>query len=105
MKDLGELHHFLWMRVQHRDGCLFLSQHQYMLEILDRAGMADCKSCTIPIDTSLKVSADTGTHGPQEPHLAAMKRNLCYLRGTLHLGLMIRPCRRQELLVVYFDAN
>jgi hypothetical protein len=77
MKDLGELHHFLGMRVQHRDGCLFLSQHQYKLEILDRAGMADCKSCTIPVDTSLKVSADTGTHGPQEPHLAAIKRNLC----------------------------
>jgi hypothetical protein len=35
MKDLGELHHFLGMRVQRRDGCLFLSQHQYMLEILN----------------------------------------------------------------------
>lgn len=61
MKDLGELHHFLGMRVQHCDGCLFLSQHQYTLEILDRADMADCKSCTTPVDTSPKVSANTGT--------------------------------------------
>jgi hypothetical protein len=28
----------------------FLSQRQYMLEILDRAGMTDCKSCTTLVD-------------------------------------------------------
>jgi hypothetical protein len=35
MKDLGLLHHFLGMRVQHMLDGLFLSQHQYMLDILD----------------------------------------------------------------------
>ena len=50
MKDLGELHHFLGMRVQRRDGCLLLSQHQYMLDILDRAGMAQCKPCSVRSD-------------------------------------------------------
>ena len=38
MKDLGELHHFLGMHVQHSAGGFLLSQKQYMLEILDRAG-------------------------------------------------------------------
>jgi hypothetical protein len=27
-------------------------------------------------------------HDPREPHLAALKRILCYIRGNLHLGLL-----------------
>ena len=48
MKDLGDLHHFLGMQVQRRDGGLFLLQRQYMLDILDRAGMADCNPVLHP---------------------------------------------------------
>jgi hypothetical protein len=38
MKDLGPLHHFLGMLVQHTGSGLFLSQRRYMLEILGRVG-------------------------------------------------------------------
>jgi hypothetical protein len=41
MKDLGELHHFLSMQVQRCSDGLLLSQRQYMLDILDRAGMTE----------------------------------------------------------------
>lgn len=34
-KDLGTLHHFLGMHVQHTCSGLSLSQRQYMIEILD----------------------------------------------------------------------
>lgn len=60
MKDLGELHHFLGMQVKRTAAGMVLSQHQYMLDILDRPGMAECKPCTMPVDTSPKVSADSG---------------------------------------------
>jgi hypothetical protein len=43
MKDLGQLHHFLGMHVQRRSDGFLLSQRQYMLDILDWAGMATCK--------------------------------------------------------------
>lgn len=66
--NLGDLHHFLGMRVQRHDGCLFLSQHQYMLEIVNREGMADCKPCTTPINTKLKVSANIGSLAPLLAH-------------------------------------
>jgi hypothetical protein len=46
MKDLGTLHHFLGMHVQHIGLGLFLSQCQYMIELLDRVGMADYKTCS-----------------------------------------------------------
>ena len=58
MKDLGELHHFLGMHVQRSGSGLLLSQRQYMLDILDRAGMADCKPCSTPVDTNPKLAAD-----------------------------------------------
>ena len=43
-------------------------------------------------------------HDPRESHLFALKRILCYIRGTLHLGLLLRPSSSTEL-VVYSDAD
>jgi hypothetical protein len=43
-------------------------------------------------------------HDPREPHLAALKRILCYVRGTLPLGLHLSPSSQMEL-VVYSDAD
>jgi hypothetical protein len=43
-------------------------------------------------------------HAPREPHLAALKRIMRYICGTLHLGLLLRPCS-QDSLVVYSDAD
>jgi hypothetical protein len=43
-------------------------------------------------------------HDPREPHLAALKRILRYLQGTLSLGLTMRRSSPTEL-VVYTDAD
>jgi hypothetical protein len=51
MKDLGPLHHFLSITTEHRPQGLFLHQRQYALDILERAGMSDCKPCSTPVDT------------------------------------------------------
>lgn len=140
MKDLGELHHFLGMHVQRSGDDLLLSQRLFMLEILDRAGMTDCKPCSTPVDTNPKLSAAEGAplvngtdfrslagalqyltftrpdiayavqqvclhmHDPREPHLAALKHILRYVRGTLHLGLLLRPSTQSNLLV-YSDVD
>ena len=60
MKDLGALHHFLGMQVQRSGDGLLLSQRQYMLDILERAGMTECKPCSTPVDTNPKVAAADG---------------------------------------------
>jgi hypothetical protein len=51
MKDLGPLHHFLGVSVQHQADGLFLTQRQFTLDILERAGMMDCKAVSTPVDT------------------------------------------------------
>ena len=43
-------------------------------------------------------------HDPREPHLAALKRILRYVRGTLHMGLLLQPSRSSDL-TVYSDAD
>ncbi|CAN6351554.1 unnamed protein product [Urochloa humidicola] len=43
-------------------------------------------------------------HDPREPHFAALKRILRYIRGTLHLGLHLRPSSVTDL-VAYSDAD
>ena len=60
MKDLGQLHHFLGITVEPRPSSLLLHQRQYALDILERAGMTDCKPCSTPVDTQAKLSADLG---------------------------------------------
>lgn len=139
MKDLGRLHHFIGMHIQHSTSGIYLSQHQYMIEILERAGISDCKPCTTPVDVNPKLPSDGAPvldptdyrslagdlqyltftcpdfayavqqvclhmHDPREPHLAALKRILRYIRGTLHLGLFLRPTSQTEL-IVYCDAD
>ena len=58
MKDLGQLHHFLGVSITSSSAGLFLSQRQYMLDILECAGMQDCKPCSTPVDTCAKLSSD-----------------------------------------------
>jgi hypothetical protein len=60
MKDLDPLHHFLGVSVEQRSDSLFLHQHQYARDILERAGMSDCKPCSTSVDTHAKVSSDMG---------------------------------------------
>jgi hypothetical protein len=60
MKDLGQLHHFLGVTVEPRQTGLLLHLRQYALDILERAGMTDCKPCSTPVDTQAKLSATLG---------------------------------------------
>jgi hypothetical protein len=60
MKDLGSLHHFLGITVEHRPDGMFLHQRTYTLDIIKRAALADCKPCTSPVDLQVKLAADSG---------------------------------------------
>jgi hypothetical protein len=58
MKDLATLHHFLGVSVTQQSGGLFLSNRQYMVDILECAGIPDCKPCSTPVDTYAKLPSD-----------------------------------------------
>ncbi|GJS79569.1 ribonuclease H-like domain-containing protein [Tanacetum coccineum] len=70
MTDLEALNYFLGIYADRTPTCLFLSQNKYALQLLEHAHMI----CLY-------------MHDPREPHLAALKRILRYVQGTLDLGL------------------
>jgi hypothetical protein len=58
MKDLGPFYHFLGITAERRLQGLFLHQRQYAIDILERAGMSDCKPYSTPVNTQAKLSED-----------------------------------------------
>ena len=81
MTDMGPLHHFLGVSVQRHGDSLFLSQRQYMLDILERAGMLNCKPCSTPVDTHSMLPAD-GVSVTDPTHYRSITRALKYLTFT-----------------------
>lgn len=86
LKDMGSLHYFLGIQVQRSSKGFFLHQHQYALDLLERAGMQSCRPCSTPIDTNGKLSATSGT--PLQPDDASSYRSIV---GALQYLTMTRP--------------
>lgn len=82
MKDLGPLNHFLGINVTPHSGGLLLTQRQYCLEILERAGMSDCKPCLTPVDTSAKFSTEGSPSVSDPTDFRSLAGALQYLTFT-----------------------
>ena len=55
MKDLGMMHYFLGMEVWKNVDGISLGQGKYVVEILKRFGMMECKAMTTPMASNLKL--------------------------------------------------
>ncbi|WVZ75768.1 hypothetical protein U9M48_023800 [Paspalum notatum var. saurae] len=95
MKDLGELHHFLVRSSQ---------ATQDATDFRSLAGTLQYLTFTQPDISYAVQQICLHMHDPREPHLAALKHILRYIRGTLHLGLHLRPSSKWDLMV-YSDAD
>lgn len=82
MKDLGPLHYFLGVSVSRHKSGLLLSQRKYCVDILERAGMFDCKPCNTPVDTCAKLSADNGPAVADATDFRSLAGALQYLTFT-----------------------
>ena len=60
MKELGELKHFLGLEVERTKEGLFLGQHKYTKDLLQRYGMIDCKPISDPMDPNVRLQEDEG---------------------------------------------
>lgn len=54
MIDIDLIHYFLGLEVWQRLGDIFLSQGKCVVKILERFGMADCKSITTSMEENSK---------------------------------------------------
>ncbi|GKE01336.1 ribonuclease H-like domain-containing protein [Tanacetum coccineum] len=114
MTDLGALNYFLGISADRTSTCLFLSQRKYVLQLLERAHMVHCNPSRTPVDTESKLGPEDLSyavqqvclymHDPREPHFAALKRILRYVRGTVNFGLQLYASATTSL-VGYTDAD
>ncbi|GJZ44746.1 ribonuclease H-like domain-containing protein [Tanacetum coccineum] len=110
--DLGALNYFLGISITCDSTSMFLSQKKYDLELLDRARMANCNPTRTPVDKESKLGSDADPICDPtlyrslagEPNLAALKRVLRYVRGTLDFGLQLYASITGSL-VAYIDAD
>jgi hypothetical protein len=69
MNDLGMMHYFLGLEVWHRIDEIFLNQGKYIVDILKKFGMTECKSMPTPMVMDLKkmneASTDSGEIDPR----------------------------------------
>jgi hypothetical protein len=67
LKDLGDLHYILGIEVTKIQDCIMLSQNKYVMDILQRAGMMNCKPTSTPLSVSKKLYAHTSdVLGPED---------------------------------------
>jgi hypothetical protein len=87
MKDLGPLHHFLGVSVQHQADAHFLTQRQFALDILERAGMVDCKPASTSVHTQAKVNVVyLSTNSIQHQHTKHVEIDLHFVRERVAIG-------------------
>jgi hypothetical protein len=95
MKDLGFMHYFLGLEVWQKPGDIFLSQSKYVVDVLRRFGMLDCKSMTTTMISNMKKLHDQATcSDPEDPtvyhriigslmYLVHTRPNICYAVNAL----------------------
>jgi hypothetical protein len=70
MKDLGIMHYFLGLEVWYRTDEIFLSRGLYIVEILKKFGMTECKSMLTPMVMDWKKMNDASTDSSEiDPHV------------------------------------
>lgn len=82
MKDLGALHFFLGLEVCQESDGIFLGQGKYIVEILQRFGMMDCKSMPTPMVSNLKLLNDALSNRVDSTIYRQMIGSLMYLTNT-----------------------
>ncbi|GJU75102.1 ribonuclease H-like domain-containing protein [Tanacetum coccineum] len=107
MTDLGALNYFLGISADRTSTGLFLSRKKYALQLLERAHMVSCNPSRTPVDTESKLGPEgVPVQDPTlyQPHFAALKRILRYVRGTVDFGIQLYVSATNSL-VGYTDAD
>ncbi|XP_066361479.1 uncharacterized mitochondrial protein AtMg00810-like [Miscanthus floridulus] len=82
MSDLGALSHYLGIEVRQGKEALTLGQSAYASKLLERSGMAECKSCVTSMEERLKLTKASTTVKVDATLYRSIVGGLCYLVHT-----------------------
>ncbi|GJQ92175.1 ribonuclease H-like domain-containing protein [Tanacetum coccineum] len=104
MTDLGALNYFLGILVTRDSSGMFLLQHKYAMEILERAHMVGCNSSRTPVDTESKLR-DGGTPVVDPTLYQSLAGSLQYLTFTRPDITYALFSSTTDSLIAYSDAD
>jgi hypothetical protein len=90
MSLLGELSFFLGLQIHQINQGIFISQTKYIIEMLKRFGMEDCKPVITPMQTSCKLRKDDDSKSTDQRQYKSMIDSLLYVTTS-------RPYVMQEV--------
>ena len=79
MSLLRELSFFLGLQIHQRNQVIFISQTNYIREMLKRFRIEDCKPVITPMQTSCKLSKDDDSNSTYQRQYRSMIGSLLYL--------------------------
>ena len=82
IKDLGSLKHFLGIEVARSKDGIFISQRQYVLDLLKETGMLESKAVDTPMDPNQKLSDDPSGEPVEKGRYQRLVGKLIYLSHT-----------------------
>ena len=82
MKDLGLMHYFLGLEVWHKDGCFFIGQGKYVVEIPKNFRMEECKPMSISLVSNWRNIDASRSDGFDPTLYPQLIRSLMYLVNT-----------------------
>ena len=79
---MKELHYFLEIEVIRTLDGIMLSQRHYILNLLNKFGMTECKPVATPLDQNLKLDVESGTTECEPTFYRQLVGSLIYLTIT-----------------------
>jgi hypothetical protein len=79
MSLLGELSFFMRLHICQRNQGIFISQTKYIIEMIKRFGVEDCKPVITPMQTSCKLSKDDDSKSTDQRQYNSIIGSLLYV--------------------------
>lgn len=82
LKDLGPLTYCLGLQIQYQSNGIFVHQRKYVIDLIAKAGMVGCKSCSTPCLPHSILRPDDGDAIPDPTLYRSLVGALQYLTFT-----------------------
>lgn len=82
MSNMGLLHYFLSLKVKQGVDEIFISQRKYVVDLLKRVNLFNCKPATTPMNTNENLELEDGTEEANAKKYRSLVGGLIYLTHT-----------------------
>nr|XP_016513992.1 PREDICTED: uncharacterized mitochondrial protein AtMg00810-like [Nicotiana tabacum] len=109
IKDLGQLHYFLGLKIMYKDDVAIISQRKFELDLLKEYNCLEHKACSSPLDPTIKLKAKEETILQDPTYYRKLVGKLNFLTNTVldiaysvqHLSQFMQEPREPHLKAAF----